>query len=74
MDIVLAVDTDVKVHNEQTEEWSKYGVDTIRVDTMGEAIARLTRDEVFMFIAINEDTLSTVFMISALIIFDLWAR
>jgi DNA-binding response OmpR family regulator len=53
----LAVDKDVIVHEQQTAEWAKLGIDTMRVDTMHEAIARLVRGDEFLFIAINEDTI-----------------
>jgi len=55
--IILAVDKDVSVHEQQTAEWAKLGVSTMRVDTMHEAIIRLTRGDEYLFVAINEDTI-----------------
>jgi len=55
-DRIMAVDKDQSVHDQQTAEWVKIGVDTLRVDTMSEAITRLTRNEKFLFVAINEDS------------------
>ena len=54
---ILAVDTDVNVHNEQTAEWAKHNIDTRRVDTMHDAIAWLVRGNNFLFVAINEDSI-----------------
>jgi len=53
---ILAVDTNIAVHEAQTAEWAKYDIRTLRVDTMHEAIARLIRKEKFLFVAINEDS------------------
>ncbi len=57
MDTILAVDTDIAVHEQQTQEWKKYNVDTVRVDTITEAIRLITLNENYLFIAINEDTI-----------------
>lgn len=56
MSVILAVDKDIAIHEQQTAEWTKFGINTLRVDTMHEAIARLADGFVFLFIAINEDT------------------
>jgi len=56
MNIILAIDTDLSVHEQQTVEWLKLGIDTLRVDTMNEAITHLIRGENYLFIAINEDS------------------
>gem|GEM_PF-6625244 len=53
---IMAVDTNQAVHDQQTAEWVKIGVGTLRVDTMNEAISRLIRSEKFLFVAINEDS------------------
>jgi len=53
----LAVDTDLTVHEQQTAAWAKVGINTSRVDTMTEAISRLTHNSDYLFIAINEDTI-----------------
>jgi two-component system alkaline phosphatase synthesis response regulator PhoP len=55
--VILAVDKDIVVHEQQTAEWAKLGVDTIRVDSMHEAIKRLAHNDDYLFIAINEDTI-----------------
>jgi len=56
MDIILAVDNDITVHEKQTAEWAKHGIGTLRVGTMAEAINRAKKSEKFLFIAINEDS------------------
>ena len=58
MERILAVDTNVAVHEEQTEEWAKYGIGTQRVNTMNDAINRLVKGDEFLFIVINEDTIT----------------
>jgi DNA-binding response OmpR family regulator len=55
--IILAVDKDIAVHEQQTAEWAKLGIETVRVDTMHDAIAKLAHGEDFLFVAINEDTI-----------------
>lgn len=57
MERILAVDTNLAIHEEQTREWVKYGIETLRVDTMNEAIHLLNRGEQFLFIAINEGSI-----------------
>lgn len=57
MSIILAVDKDITVHEQQTAEWSKFGIETLRVDTMHEAITKLAHGDEFLFVAINEDTI-----------------
>ena len=54
---ILAVDTDVAVHERETAEWRQYGFDALRVDTMTEAISLLARRDDFISVAINEDTI-----------------
>jgi len=56
MESILAVDTDLSVHEKQTAEWARVGVGTVRADTATEAIARLARGEKFLFVGINEDS------------------
>ncbi|MCL2023085.1 MAG: response regulator transcription factor [Oscillospiraceae bacterium] len=56
MNPILAVDTSLDIHKQQTAQWTKYGVDTLRVDTMQEAIVQLSGDEDFLFVVINEDS------------------
>jgi DNA-binding response OmpR family regulator len=58
MEQILAVDTDVAVHEDKTKKWEKYGIGTQRVNTMNDAINRLVGGDEFLFIAINEDTIS----------------
>ncbi|MCL2512721.1 MAG: response regulator transcription factor [Oscillospiraceae bacterium] len=53
---ILAVDTDMDVHERLTATWAKYGVGAIRVSTMQKAVERLARDDGFFLIVINEDT------------------
>lgn len=57
MNTILAVDKDAAVHERETSKWEKYGVNTLRVDTMTEAITMLAHRDDFLFIAINEDTI-----------------
>jgi len=58
MEKILAVDTNITVHEEQTKEWAKYGIGTKRVNTMSDAINRIEEGEQFLFVAINEDAIS----------------
>ena len=58
MERILAVDTNVAVHEEQTEEWAKYGIGTQRVNTMSDAVSRLVKGDEFLFVVINEDTIT----------------
>jgi len=60
MNTILAVDTDLTVHEQQTEAWGKIGIGTLHVETMNEAISRLSRGETFLFVAINEDSIPFV--------------
>ena len=57
MNPILAVDTNMTVNDQQTAEWKKIGVETIRVDTMNEAITRLARGDKHLFVAINENSI-----------------
>ena len=57
MDRILAIDTNLTVNEQQTAEWEKIGVGTLRVDTMSEAISRLVSGDRFLFVAINEDSI-----------------
>jgi two-component system OmpR family response regulator len=52
---ILAVDQDRIMHETQSAEWLQYGIGSVRVDSMCEAISRLSNKEPFLFIAINED-------------------
>jgi len=56
MNSILVVDTNLTVYEQQTAEWMKLGIGTLRVDTMNEAITRLIQGESYLFIAINEDS------------------
>jgi DNA-binding response OmpR family regulator len=56
MDVILAVDSDVNVNKNQSAEWAKYDIDTVRVDTVGEALMLLARGKDYFFIAVNEDS------------------
>ena len=58
MERILAIDTNVAVHEEQTEEWAKYGIGTQLVNTMNNAINKLINGDEFLFVVINEDTTS----------------
>jgi len=58
MERILAVDINAAVHEEQTVEWAKYGIGTQRVNTISEAINRLLNGDEFLFVVINEDTIS----------------
>jgi len=60
MDVILAIDTDLSVHERQTVAWKQYGIDILRVDTMHEAIARLSHSGGYFFVAINEDSIDYV--------------
>ena len=55
---ILTVDKDINKFYQHRKEWMKHGIDTIRVDSMNEAIARLKDNEAYLFIAINEDTIT----------------
>lgn len=57
MEQILAVDTNHAIHQEQTEEWRKYGIGAQRVNTINEAIHKLAGGEEFLFVVINEDTI-----------------
>jgi DNA-binding response OmpR family regulator len=54
---IMGVDKDQTVHEQQKEAWEKIGVESIRVDTMNEAIDKIIKGGEFLFIAINEDTI-----------------
>jgi len=57
METILAIDTDLSVHEQQTAAWANVGINTFRADTMSDAILQLTRNDNYLFIAINEDTI-----------------
>ena len=54
---ILVVDKDSVVHERETAEWIRYGINALRIDTMTEAIKLLIHKNDFLFIAINEDTI-----------------
>jgi DNA-binding response OmpR family regulator len=54
---ILAVDISIDVHEYQSAEWAKYGINSLRVESMHEAISLLLRSNEFFFVAINEDTI-----------------
>jgi len=54
---VLAVDKNAAVHKRETAAWEKYGIGSLRVEMMSEAIKLLARRGDFLFIVINEDTI-----------------
>jgi len=58
MEQILAVDKNINLHEEQTKEWAKYGINTQRVSTMNEAIKKIAKGGDFILVAINEDTIS----------------
>jgi len=49
---MLEVDKDIEVSKREQTEWLKHGISTVRVDTMQEAIEKLTK-EPFLFTATN---------------------
>ena len=54
--MILAIDTNIEVHEQQTAEWIKYQIATERVDSVHEAIKRLFASDKYIFVAVNEDT------------------
>ena len=48
MSVILAVDKDISVHEQQIAEWAKLSINTMRVDTMHDAIIRLASGDVFL--------------------------
>jgi len=54
--MILAIDKLIDVHEEHSVEWKKYGIETRRVDTVGDAISLITNGEIYIFIVINEDS------------------
>jgi len=54
---ILAVDICTDTHRNQSAEWAKYGINSLRVDTMHEAISLLARSGEYIFITINEDSI-----------------
>ena len=54
---LIAVDTFVDVHERAVAAWGSVGIKILRVETMNEAIARLSRGEEYLFAAINEDSI-----------------
>jgi DNA-binding response OmpR family regulator len=57
MNSILTVDINVVVHEQQSAEWAKYGIYTLRVDSMHNAITLLIRNDEYLFIVINEDSI-----------------
>lgn len=57
MKTILAIDTDIVVYNRETAEWMEHGINSLRIDTMTEAINILVNRSDFLYIAINEDTI-----------------
>jgi two-component system KDP operon response regulator KdpE len=57
MNTIMAIDTDKTVHERQTAEWQKYGIGTLRINSINEAISHIMQGDLFLFIAINEDTI-----------------
>jgi len=53
--MILAIDTNIAVHEQQTAEWAKYGIGALRVDSVRDAAALLSRGGGFLFVAVNED-------------------
>ena len=62
LNTILAVDKDSSVHERESTEWVKYGINAFRVDTMTEAINLLVYKNDFLFVAINEDTIPNFLM------------
>jgi DNA-binding response OmpR family regulator len=62
MDTILAVHTDLKVHEIEAEAWAKIDVDIERVETMQEAIRLLKSGETYIFVAIIEDSIPNFFL------------
>lgn len=56
MDLILAIDKDVEVHEKAVAKWAPYGISIERVETIQEAIAQLKQKDDYLFVAINEDT------------------
>lgn len=54
---MLVVDKDIEFSLREQVIWAKQGILTIRVDTMQEAIEKLTKD-IFLFVAINADNIN----------------
>jgi DNA-binding response OmpR family regulator len=57
MKTILAVSTDLEDYRRSTQAWGRHGYSVFRVDTMHEAITRLSHGEKFLFIGINEDNI-----------------
>ena len=53
----MAVDKDIAFHKQRTAEWEKYGIGTVRTNSMHEAITKLVHGDRFMFIVINEGSI-----------------
>ena len=53
---MLVVDKDIEVSMREQAEWLKHGIPAVRVNTMQEAIEKLTK-EPFLFTAINADNI-----------------
>lgn len=49
---MLVVDKNIEVSLREQAEWKKHGIDTVQVNTMQEAIEKLTKES-FLFTAIN---------------------
>lgn len=54
---MLVVDKNIEVSRVEQAEWLKHGIPTVRVDTMQEAIERLTKES-FLFTVINADNVN----------------
>lgn len=54
---MLAVDNDIEVSLREQAEWERFGVSTVRVGSMQEAVDRLSRES-FLFTAINADNIT----------------
>lgn len=54
---ILVVDKDDAVYERETLAWRQHGINTLRVETMSEAVKLLNQKGDFLFIAINEDTI-----------------
>lgn len=60
---ILAVDKNIEISQNIQAEWQKRRIDTVRVDTMQEAIEKLIKES-FLFVGINADNISCLPMLS----------
>ena len=58
MNVFLAVDANIDVYERERVEWARHGISASRVDNMPAAISLLSRGGEFLFVAINEDSIS----------------